>query len=422
MPNKHKFYPLFALLFGLLLTLAFTGPANAEVTVTDCGDSVETSTTITVTDDNEFGLTRFVATDPADLSVCGEPVDPHWSKTFCGDDGWHGWLDVPTSCNTITVSDTQVTQVSWVDESVMWDVSGQELVRATVTETVPPPTPTYEVWDEDSGRDIHVWTSGITTTVFLDSVGYNNWKWVEERQKSQLIIPQRPFGASFNTGDASVVWEIYSYFWRVSPENTVDRIMRSPSKMELWIEDSGRDLIIINIDGATPDLLDHNGFTVNGWQQFDGTGKTVLRLLDKPFAQLLVSTEWVLWENYAQEYWAVGGDAINRIKASPTRIQVFSENAGADVFLFNLDQAAFDVYFDQEVLPYWTWTWFGEEKLWLRILGRNNGLMFNLGNIPVIWEDYSQDWDVDATNNVVRVNPPDPPAPAFNVHLPAVMR
>lgn len=415
MQNKHKLYPLFALLFAFLLSLAFTGQANAEVTVTDCGDSVETSTTITVTDDDEYAVTRFTATNHADLSACGEAVDAHWSMAFCGGDEWYGWLDVATSCNSITISDTQVTQVFWVDESVMWDVNDQALIRAIVTETVPPPTPTYEVWDEDSGRDLHIWTSGITTTVFLDSVGYNNWKWVEERQKSQLIISQKPFGASFNTGSVNVVWEIYSYFWRVSPENTVDRIMRSPSKIEIWVEDAGRDIILINKDGAMPDLLDEDGFTVNNWQLFDETGKTVLRLLDKPFAQLLVSTEWVLWENYAQEYWAVGGDAINRIKASPTRIQIFSENQGADVFLFNLDLAAFDVYLDGEAIPYWKWTQFGEEKLWLRILGRNDARMFNLGNVPVIWEDYSLDWDVDPANNVVRVNPP---AVTYKVFLP----
>lgn len=421
MQNKHKLYPLFALMFALLLMLAFTGQAHAEGAGVSCGDSVEETVTLTVTDDFEYGVTRLEASNGhPDLAACGQEIEEHWSTSMCDNDPWRGYLRVPSACNTVSVSDTVVLTTTWVDLSTIWDVSGQELVRATVTETLPLPTPTYQLWDEDSGRDVHVWTDGVTTTVFLDSVGYNNWKWVEERQKSQLIISQKPFGASFNTGDVSVVWENYSYYWRVSPENTVDRIMRSPSKIEIWVEDAGRDLILINKDGETPDLLDHNGFTVNGWQQFDETGKTVLRLLDKPFTQLLVSTEWVLWENYAQEYWAVSGDAINRIKKSPTRIQIFSENAGADIYLFNLDEAAYDVNLDQEVIPYWEWTWFTEGKLWLKILGRNDARSFNLGAVAVIWEDYSQDWDVDpATNNVVRV---DPPAATFKVLLPAVMR
>ncbi len=328
--KTKQFYPLLVLLFSLLLTLAFTGQAKAEETEVSCGLGIEETVTMTVTDDFEYGLTLFAATSPADVLICNEIADPHWSIPMCGDGIWRGWLEVPTECNTITISDTQVTQVLWVDESVIWDVNGQELVRATVTETLPLPTPTYEVWSEDSGRDIHIWTSGYTTTVYLDSVPYANWTWIEERQKSQLIISQKPFGASFNTGSVNVSWENYAAYWRVSPENTV-----------------------------------------------------------------------------------------NRIRVSPTRIQVFSENGGADVFLFNLDLAAFDVYLDEEVIPWSMWTEFGEGKLWLKILGRNDAKIFSLGSTLVIWEDYSLDWDVSTINTVVRVNPP---TVMYMIYLPATMK
>ncbi|MBP7774449.1 hypothetical protein KA078_01515, partial [Candidatus Woesebacteria bacterium] len=263
--KTKQFYPLLALLFSLLLTLAFTGQAKAESTVADCGTSVNTSATITVTDDLDYGLTRFAATSPADVSICNEIAEPHWSIPMCGDEIWSGWVEVPTACNTVTISDTQVTQVTWIDESVMWDVSGQELIRATVTETVPT---RVEIWEEDSGRKLILFNLDNTMfPVYLDSVVYNDW--VDNGDgKKKLTINNATFNASFNLGDQPVIWENYAVYWRVSESNTVDRIKISPTRVEIWEEDSGRKLILFNLDNTMfPVYLDsvvYNDWVDNG--------------------------------------------------------------------------------------------------------------------------------------------------------------
>ncbi len=154
----------------------------------------------------------------------------------------------------------------------------------------------------------------------------------------------------------------------------------------------------------------------NDWVD-NGDGKKKLTINNATFnASFNLGDQPVIWENYAV-YWRVSeSNTVDRIKISPTRVQVFSENFGADLFLYNIDNKAFAVFLDGVVYNDWRPTEDG--KLKLSIVGMNNAQSFNMSNQPVIWEVNTQDWAVTSSNTVDRV------LPALDkiIFLPAVMR